>query len=664
MPDDYESLTSSVAKQGIDGALFVRLALLVGSVIVVIFGLFQVVEHTLLTAVQIQTLHTLHILRGVVSSIVVAVVVAWAVLRTTPAILPATAEEGENWPDLLTESDESLYYSRWFIRMRWIAILAAATLVFIAVNVTGLLSQEAWWPLAVSLLGLILSNLLFTLLLGLGKRGKRFLLLQACADLLFLTVLLHFSGGIENPLSLLPLVHVIVAGILLTKKQCYAVAGIAGTLFALLAWAEWAHVVEHYTLLVFPHGPHEEVHAAHQTLYVLSRTGLQYGLLFLSAYFVTALAEQSRAHKRRSARMAERALAERRLLERALETTSTGLRVVNRDLQPLWLNHWWKEWFGDGVENASQEMVTSVEKQILGDREIRMTEITAPEPVQSPNPRVYQVTMAPLLDSEGNLTAIVHLAQDMTEQKRTQVQMMRAGKMAAIGELASHVAHEVNNPIAIISAKARLLLSDRENEMSGEVAGEINKIVRLADRVAQIAQGLLSYCRPSAATRLPLDLCIPIRGALSMLDQRAATGHVRIQDQLGSQALPIVANLNELEQVFLNLFLNALDAMPQGGDLIIAACRRGSYVEVSVKDTGAGIPADLRDHIFEPFFTTKEEGRGAGLGLSICLGLIRSHKGEIQIHSDSGHGTEVLVQLPSIETERPLQLPMEDIRHA
>ena len=265
----------------------------------------------------------------------------------------------------------------------------------------------------------------------------------------------------------------------------------------------------------------------------------------------------------------------------------------------------------------------------------------------------FQLTTAPLHDSQGKVAQVVELAQDITEQKRTQTQMMRAEQLAAIGELAGQVAHEVNNPIAIISAKTRLLLSDHRSEMSDDIASEIEKITDLSDRVARIAQGLLSYCRPSGAVRTQMDIRNSIRKALALIEQRAKQTGIEITEDLSNEVPMVEANPQEMEQVFLNLLLNALDAMHQGGRLTLSARQENeaaddanSWITVTVQDTGCGIPEEQRELIFQPFYTTKEQGRGTGLGLSICHGLIQSHGGTIDVESQPGEGTSFIVRLP------------------
>jgi signal transduction histidine kinase len=246
---------------------------------------------------------------------------------------------------------------------------------------------------------------------------------------------------------------------------------------------------------------------------------------------------------------------------------------------------------------------------------------------------------------------VAELVQDVTAEKEGQRRLLEASKLAAVGEVAGKLAHEINNPIAIVSAKARILLSDRRAEMSEKVVRDLDRIVELADRVAGIARGLLAYGRPSAAPRSTIDLHTPVRRALSLVQNEAARHGVRLVDDLGGPAPLVEASASEMEQVFLNLFLNALDVMPAGGVLAVSSHGESPpgdrpTATIAVSDTGPGIPEDLRERVFEPFFTTKEEGRGSGLGLSVCQGIVRAHGGEIAVEGGSGQGARFVVRLP------------------
>ena len=547
-------------------------------------------------------------------------------------------------------------------------MLVAAVLSVLAVDVFYVLPDEVWLPLIGTVTGLAALNLVYMVLLRRGKRSTFLLLFQAYTDLVLLTSLVHFSGGVESPLVLLMIFHVIIAGITLSRIQCFGVAVTATVLLALLAWAEATGFVEHYTLLLIPHfGEHGEiVHAAHVTLYAASVVGLQGTILLLTAFFVSSISVRLRRKERQLEILAERALTQRQLLERSLETTGTGLYVCDVDLQPILTNQRWESWFGQAQVDASLYAKILGEqsplRHTLEDGAIRVIELTVTNETEMRRavgaPDTFQTTTAPLLDQEGRVTHVVQLVQDITQQKTAQAQMIRADQLAAVGELAGQVAHEVNNPIAIISAKARLLLSDHRDGMSDRTARELQKIIQLSDRVARIAQGLLSYCRPSAATRIRLDVGIPIRQALAMIEQRTSRAGIETEVHLPDRLPPVYANAQEIEQVFLNLFLNAIDAMPEGGCLIVAAQTgqgqrgdRSPALHLVVEDTGVGMPEDVQHRIFEPFFTTKPEGMGTGLGLSICHGLIQNYGGTIDVQSTVGQGTRITVRLPVHQPE-------------
>jgi two-component system, NtrC family, sensor histidine kinase PilS len=636
-----------------------------------VFGLYAVIEQTWLRGAGPQTLSVLHLVRGLVGSVVAAVIVGWLVMRASPSLLARAPSEDE-WVSGagLDEAERIGNYARWFVLMRWVTVGVAVVLVFITVKITGLLSEVVWWPLIAVIGSLAVFNILYMVLLRRPSPPSWLMPVQVYLDLVLLTMLLHFSGGIENPVSLLVLFHVIIGGVVLRRPQSFYVAAAAIVLFGVMAGLEWSGMVEHYTLLIFPHFEDAEGlhHAAFQPMYVASRVGLQAVVLLLTAYFVTTLTERLRYDERQLERLARRALAERRLLERSLETTATALRVMDSQMRCLWVNRQWERWFGeaDSVGASCDYGGLSTDgclaRKVMEDGQARTIELTASTTELSGHtvggtPKVFELTAAPLPDSEGKIAQVVEMAQDITERKQAEAQMLRAGKLAAVGELAGQVAHEVNNPIAIISTKARLLLSDPSLTMPEKVSRELEKMTALSDRVAKIAQGLLSYCRPSVARRARMDLRDPIRRALALVVQTATTRGIEVRDDLPGIPLAVDANSDEMEQVFLNLLLNALDAMMRGGRLTVTATDEAGRlpdgrpcVSASVIDDGAGIEASVCERIFEPFFTTKESGKGTGLGLSICQGLVRSHGGEIEVVSKPGEGTSVTIRLPMAGT--------------
>jgi signal transduction histidine kinase len=641
-------------------------------VVVLIFLGFEVIERLWLQEVQRETLQMLYRLRGLTASLIAAALAGWLIVRSSPPLL-ATALSTEAWTrgDRPTDDERLANYAHWFVLMRWVAVAVAGALVFVVVRVAELLPAVVWWPLVATVAALAGLNVLYTIWIRRRKVTRPMLAVQAYGDIAILIVLLHFSGGIENPLSPLLLFHVIIAGIVLSRRQCYAVAGVATFLLAAMASAEAAHVIPHYTLGIFPHveAAGHLVHAAHQPLFTATSVGLLAGILFLTAYFVTTLSDRIRHSERQLEEFADTALAERQLMEQALATTGTGLCVCGPSHGQHWVNQRWEEWFGDVSvndvcacedDNGYGPACRTVREGIHSRAEV---EIEAGGDGQGG--RVFQITTAPIRDKDGTVVQAASLAQDFTAQREARERMLQACRLAAVGELAGQVAHEVNNPIAIISAKSRLLLSDRAGEMSEKVAEELGKITDAADRVAQIAQGLLSYCRPSPATRAPMDVSLSIRQALSMVEQRAADAGITIDMEIPDELPLVTANAGEMQQVFLNLLLNAVDAMPDGGRLRIAARVEPEGTEeagqawlvFTVSDTGPGICGHVRDKIFEPFFTTKAEGRGAGLGLPICVGLLRSHGGTLALEDSPGGGARAVVRLPA-------RVPQAEPNHA
>jgi signal transduction histidine kinase len=640
--------------------------------VVLLFVVYEVVERIWLTAVDLELLHALRRARGAAAALVAVGVAFWLIFREGPPVIAAGVLPGEETlGGALDKAEKQFHYARWFIVMRWIAVAVATIAIFLTVGVAELLPQHVGPSLGVLIVLLTILNLGYAIWLRHCGAQTALLIVQVYADVVVLILLLHFSGGIENPMTSLLLLHVIIAGIVLGRTQAYLVATVASVLFGAMAWAEAVGLLPHYTLTVFPHHHVDgmTLHAAHDLLYVASRVALQVIVLLLVAYFTTTLVERIRQDESAMEALASSARAQAQMLERALDTTGTALCLCDRDLRPYWSNARWTEWQSAapelccGVHASGSAALATLEDGVVRRAEIRIGALT---PVDA---RVFDVTTAPLRERDGAISHVVTLARDVTEQHAAQTRAARAERLAGVGELAGQVAHEVNNPIAIISAKARLLLRDGRHQLPLRAGEEVGKIAELADRVARIAQGLLSYCRPAPGVRQPLDARLPVRRALAYIESRAHAASVDIVDTMPEQLPAVQANAAELEQVFLNVFLNALDAMPNGGTLAVCArevsvsaaaavaatrataeggCAADPLcgaVVIEVTDTGTGIDPSLRERVFEPFLTTKG-GNGTGLGLSICQGIIRSHGGDISLDSEPGHGTGVSISLP------------------
>lgn len=248
------------------------------------------------------------------------------------------------------------------------------------------------------------------------------------------------------------------------------------------------------------------------------------------------------------------------------------------------------------------------------------------------------------------------LEQKVEERSRdleaSQQQLMQAGKLASIGELASGVAHELNNPAGIILMRATQLAQELDPlVVPKELQEDVEVIKRQVEKISRIVSGLLTFSRQSSTALKEVDLNEVVRRTVLLIEEIIRNRGVELVLQL-SPALPHVkADSAQIEQVLLNLINNALDAMPNGGEItfrtgLVDEPTRGRSVMVEVTDTGTGIPEDHLQRVFDPFFTTKEVGQGTGLGLSISYGIIEEHRGSITVDSQSGDGTCFTLSLP------------------
>jgi hypothetical protein len=246
--------------------------------------------------------------------------------------------------------------------------------------------------------------------------------------------------------------------------------------------------------------------------------------------------------------------------------------------------------------------------------------------------------------TEGAQAGWILVIEDITARANLEEQLQLSEKMAAIGLLAAGVAHEVNTPLTGISSFTQMLLEKAE---PGDPRRPIlEKIERQTFRAAKIVSSLLNLARPSGGETGPVDLNVVIGDILSLLDHQFKVGHVQVSRDLAGAPVIVRGVEYKLQQVFLNLFLNARDAMPKGGWLSVSTSATGPNAVVEVSDTGVGIPAEHLARIYDPFFTTKADGRGTGLGLSVTYGIVQEHDGTLSCQSDTGQGTRFRLVLP------------------
>jgi PAS domain S-box-containing protein len=259
---------------------------------------------------------------------------------------------------------------------------------------------------------------------------------------------------------------------------------------------------------------------------------------------------------------------------------------------------------------------------------------------------IVNLSVVPLLGKENQVIGQLLIFNDLTERVNLEDQLVQAEKLSSIGLLAAGIAHEVNTPLAVITSNAQLL--QRQMEPEDQRTRTLEKIVAQAFRASEIANNLLKFSRVGGSEFSDLDVNRVIGESLSLVEPMLKAAKVTVASQLAASLPHVYGNAGKLQQVFMNLIMNARDAMPRGGELTVSTEADNSTVRVEVSDNGVGIPADHLNKIFDPFFTTKGTSRGTGLGLAVTYGIIREHSGSIQVDSVVGRGTTFRLEFPVV----------------
>lgn len=267
----------------------------------------------------------------------------------------------------------------------------------------------------------------------------------------------------------------------------------------------------------------------------------------------------------------------------------------------------------------------------------------------------WLVSKIPMQDKEtGEVTHVITVGEDVTMRVEAIHAVGRAEKLAAVGRLAAGVVHEINNPLATIAACAEALeqrVSEGTfDEHSPDVVDDLSEYLGLikseAFRCKSITTGLLDFSRVRTGNRHPLDVSEIIRSSANLISHQKRGDNIRIQVEIEDDIPMINADGGHIQQAVIALATNAIDAMPEGGNLTFRAFAQTHRVVIEVADTGFGIPAEDLSKIFEPFFTTKEVGKGTGLGLAVCYGIVTEHNGRLSVRSNVGKGTTFSIFLP------------------
>ncbi len=318
-----------------------------------------------------------------------------------------------------------------------------------------------------------------------------------------------------------------------------------------------------------------------------------------------------------------------------------------------------RNWFDLCVpENAREERKAMFDKVMAGEQEepedYENTILT-----KSGQERIIAWHNATLTDEKGQIVGTLSSGEDITERKRTEEELMRSEKLASLGQLAASVVHEVNNPLAGIMVYVKLLLKKYRNKTIDVESTEqqLLKMEKELDRTTRIIRNLLDFARQSEPSMMPVDIHKVIDAALHLVGNQINLENVRLEKDLDRDLPRVQADFDKIQQVLINIILNAIQAMPNGGDLTVASSfapgvriddARKDCVRIDIRDTGIGIEKENLGRLFTPFYTTKEKGKGVGLGLSVVHGIIGKHKGKIDVESEPNVGTKFSIFLEAM----------------
>src|SRR4051812_11504255 len=409
------------------------------------------------------------------------------------------------------------------------------------------------------------------------------------------------------------------------------------------------------------------VHADGHLIHALVHVSLMHGDGERPLYFLCQLVDIT---ERRRAEAERRAVQERM---QAIIDNSPALVIVKAlEQRYLLVNRRWEQVTGidasDVLGKTSGEALgdrspaqDDVDREVLATGEVR--ENMATMPGLDSDDITFLVVKFPLRDAEGQIYAVCTISTDITERRRSaeeraelEARLAQAQRLESIGQLAGGVAHDFNNLLSVILTCVGF--AQRELPDDHPVREDVEEIGRAADRAAALTRQLLMFSRREVVAPKLVDVAALVRD-LERLLNRTLSERVALRISCGPDVVPVLIDPNQLEQVLVNLAVNARDAMPGGGTLSIAVSGVEGGVRITVADDGTGMPPEVRERAFEPFFTTKEEGEGTGLGLASVHGAVTNAGGTVDISSEVGRGTVVSIFLPAAaEGEIPSEEPV------
>jgi len=486
------------------------------------------------------------------------------------------------------------------------------------------------YPRATSnlIIALYVLTIIYSILLGRVKMYDAFAYIQLSIDVLATNMLIYLTGGIESWFSFIMPLTVLSATAVLDRRAGYVIATFNSILYGTIIDLQYYKII--------PIG-YDAMFKEKDFLYnIFAHISAFYLVAFLSGYLSSRLEKTTHALEQTDSDLRELSFFNEELIENipsGIFTTDTEGRIL--------------------IFNRAAENITGVGRKIALSRSIdeifpfiaRGVDIERLEGVishQKAGDRIISLTISELRDIAEKNKGFIGIFQDITMFKKMEIEIKHKEKWAAIGELSANIAHEIRNPLAALKGSIEML---RENKVAGEYKERLTKIaLEEMERLNKIISDFLTYSSPRALEFGMLDINRVLDDTLELLKNTTPVRNDIIIRKNLSGELSVNGDHQKLRQVFWNLGMNAIEAMPSGGELLVSAQRGDNVVEVIFQDTGIGISQENMSKIFYPFFTTKEEG--TGLGLAIAYRIIEEHKGKISVASNLGEGTVIKVVIP------------------
>lgn len=471
-------------------------------------------------------------------------------------------------------------------------------------------------------------TIIYSFLIDRIKTYFNFAYFQIFMDVVAVNVLIYLTGGIESWFSFIMLLTVMSASAVLNRKAGYVIATFSSILYGVMI------DLQYYKLLPIKYDPALNEKDFLYNIFV--HISAFYMMAFLSGYLSSRLEKTKTALEQTDSDLKELSLFNKELIE----SIPSGIFTTDIDGRILIFNRAAEDITGITRERAQGLRIAEVLPFMGSISEIDRIENTIKH--HRDGEKVIGLRVSSFESIAGELTGFIGVFQDITMLKKMEMAIMHKEKWAAIGELSANMAHEIRNPLASLKGSIEMLREDRVAKEQKERLTEI--ALKEMERLNEIITDFLMYSTPRAAEFSAFDLNFMLDATLELLKNTASARNAVSITKDFDMPLFVNADRQKMHQVFLNLGMNALEAMPDGGELSVSARRTGNSVEVVFKDTGAGIPQENIEKIFYPFFTTK--GGGTGLGLAIAYRIIEEHKGKINVISKPGEGAAFKVIIP------------------